>query len=321
MTARDKPLAILGATSRLARDFVLAEHARGQGDVRFALYARRPEAAAAFVAACALPGDWAIGALPDFAETTETARTAPFSGVVNFVGVGDPARAAAMGAQIFTATHDGDTLAMHHVRKFPATPYVFMSSGAVYGSDFAAPATATTAARLPINAITPEHFYAAAKLYTEVRHRAEAGLTLVDVRIFNVVSRRMDPASRFIVSDMARAVREATVFETVDAPMMRDYLGPEDLRALLQAALSAPVGFNGAIDAYSRAPISKRELVELFVSEFGMKAAWREPADVINATGAKPFYYSENRAAAVLGFQPRATSAEAVLAEMAAFLR
>ena len=110
------------------------------------------------------------------------------------------------------------------------------------------------------------------------------------------------------------------VFETVDAPMVRDYLDPDGMAALFRAALSAPDGFNGAIDAYSAAPIDKRALVALFEREFGMRTAWRAAADVVNATGPKPFYYSENRAAEALGYRPLSTSAEAVTTEMRALI-
>lgn len=316
-TPRSKPLAILGATSRIAQDFVLS---RGAEDRPFALYARRPAAVAAFLAEHDLPADWQAGSLPDFAAHTEDARIGPFCGVLNMVGVGDPAAARAMGAGIFSATQESDAVSLAHVRRFPATPYLFLSSGAVYGAEFQRPATAATPAWTPVNAMTPEHFYSVAKLYAEARHRAETELTIVDIRIFNYVSRRLDPNARFIVTDMARAAKSGAVFETVDAPMVRDYLDPPGMSALFDAALSAPPGFNGAVDAYSAAPIDKRALVALFEREFGMRAAWREAADIVNATGSKPFYFSENRAAGALGYRPLHTSAEAVTAEIAALM-
>ena len=311
-----RPIAVLGATSRLASDFLLSSAGTG---LCFALYARRPEAVASLLREHGLPPDWNGGTLTDFADHIRLSAQ-DFRAVLNFVGVGDPAKALRMGADIFEATLASDRLALDLLERAPGTPYVFMSSGAVYGTQFDAPAGAGTPAIIPINEMMPQDFYSVAKLHAEAVHRSCQGATIIDLRIFNYVSRWLDPDSRFIVSDMIRAVRQGSVFETADVPMYRDFLHPEGFRDLLMVCLAAPPGTNRPIDAYSRAPIAKRELLELMAAEFGMRYRFTEQPSLLNATGAKPFYYSQNCAAAELGYSPLYSSAEAIRAEVGAVL-
>ena len=302
----------VGATSRIAQDFVLSAHRKGR---TFGLYARRPEAVAAFLAAHGLPAAWARGTLEDFARAKS-----PFAGIVNCVGVGDPARARAMGADIFAATSSSDDLALAHLGHFPQVPYLFLSSGAVYGAAFDRPADADTHARLPVNALGAQDQYGIAKLHAEARHRALTGRTIIDLRVFNYVSRTLDCDARFLITDMVRAIRDSRVFETTDQPLVRDYLHPEDFCALALACLKAPAGTNMAVDAYSRAPIDKRALLALMAAEFGLRHRFVAAAAAVNATGAKPFYYSTSRAAAALGYAPTRSSAEAIREEVGAIL-
>jgi hypothetical protein len=114
---------------------------------------------------------------------------------------------------------------------------------------------------------------------------------------------------------MLRCVQMGEVFETSSEEIVRDYLEPEGLHALLAACLSAPMGTNRPVDAYSRAPIGKIELVELMARELGLEFRLTSGLQGINATGIKPHYYSLNRSASDLGYDPLFTSAEAILKE------
>lgn len=284
----------------------------------FALFARRPEAAEAFIAANGLPRTWTTGALSDFGPMSK--RIADAAGIVNFVGVGDPAKAKEMGASIFDATLESDALARGFIAERPGTPYVFYSSGAVYGTGFATPVDQDSPSSVPVNALEPQHFYTVSKLHAEATHRASFGDTILDLRIFNYFSRTLDLGARFLITDMLRCVAEGRVFETTDGAMTRDYIHPHDLCALMMALLAAPVGTNRPVDAYSAAPITKAELIDLFAQEFGLKTQIRTQVQTVNATGAKPEYYSLNRAAEALGYRPAYSSAQSVLIEGRAML-
>jgi nucleoside-diphosphate-sugar epimerase len=317
VTFPSKPLAILGATSHIAKDFVVNAH-RNFGTT-FSLYGRRPGVVADFISRHNFPRDWDVGTFSDFAAETNK-RVGRFGAILNFVGVGDPAKAKEMGAEIFSATWDSDQHALLYLERFPETPYIFASSGAVYGSDFNAPVTESSVATVPVNTLAPESYYGVAKLYAEARHRAIKNRTILDVRIFNYVSRTLDIDARFLITDIIAAIAGGELFRTTNQHMLRDYLHPEDFCSLVMACIAAPPGTNMPVDAYSRAPISKSELLTLSKDKFGLQFEFVDRAPTLNATGAKPFYYSENRVAETLGYRPRYSSAEGIAVEVSAIL-
>jgi nucleoside-diphosphate-sugar epimerase len=304
-----KTVAILGATSQLARDLVL----RMEPHYGLQLYARNTAAVENWIAGNLRGGN--VAAYP-YAEYGRHAHDA----VINFVGVGDPARAAEMGAAIFDVTHEFDALALAGLDANPERQYIFLSSGAVYGHAFSAPVDEQTMAAIPMNSLSPADWYGAAKLYAECRHRARQEHAITDVRVFNYFSRTQDLEARFFITDMVRAVRDGSVLTTSPLPMVRDYLHPQDFYQLVQRVLCGPRG-NRAIDCYSMAPVSKVDLLTAMEERFGLRHAAR--ADVtatVNATGAKPHYYSLQRVAASLGYQPEFTSLDTVMSETAAIL-
>lgn len=304
------PIAILGATSQLARDFVAEAARAGRMDLR--LFARRPEAVEQALRSQGLQARFPVFDLPAF-------RDQELGAIVNFIGVGDPAAAAAIGSGIFEITRITDELVLDYLRASPATRYVFMSSGAVYGDAFEAPVTTGSRAAIPVNKLGPQNYYGLAKLLAEATHRAQHDLTIVDLRIFNYVSRTLDQNARFLITDMVRAIRTQTIFETTDHALVRDYLDPPGLYGLVCAALNAPHGTNKPADAYTLAPITKAELLDL-MKAFGLRYRMVTSAAAINATGTKAFYYSNDRTASTWGYTPHATSADSILMEMASVL-
>lgn len=287
------PIAILGATSQIARDFAARF---GKPGTILHLFGRN-------------------------------AQTRPYSvfgqdkyaAIINFVGVGDPVRARQMGADIFAVTREFDLLALDYLRRHPDTRYIFLSSGAVYGHGFAAGVTADSLAKIPVNALQAQDYYGAAKLYAEALHRSR-GESIFDIRVFNYISRSMDLSARFLIADMVNAVRSRSVFQTTNRPLMRDFLHPADFCHLVECCLAAPPGGNMALDCYSQSPISKDEMVKLMAGDFGMKYEIVDASDVINATGDKPNYFSRNHRAASLGYAPAYSSHSAIREEVGAIL-
>lgn len=308
-----KPLAVLGATSTLACDFIRQGAARGD---RFALFARRPDAVRRFLQENGLPEEWLLGTFSDFSASEPDC----YGAVLNFVGVGDPAKAKEMGPLILTATLDADRIVLDYLKRSPETPYIFMSSGAAYGASFSRPASDATPALVPINDLTPQDYYGVAKLHAETVHRASAGYTILDIRIFSYVSRHLDIDARFLIADIVRCILQDQPLETSSQQLWRDYLHPEDFHALVKACIAAPPGTNRAVDAYSLAPIDKLSLLELMAGEFGLRYMFIDREGGIVATGAKLFYYSESRSAESLGYKPTRSSADAIREEVGAIL-
>lgn len=302
-------IAILGATSQIAGDLIrsLGEAGRHQ----LYLYARRPAALrpeGAAGAAIVHAGDYAsFAAGPDF------------DAVINFVGVGDPAAAARMGADIFDVTLQFDQLALGYVRAHPRCRYLFLSSGAAYGSRFPRPADRDTPAIVPVNQLAPQDWYGAAKLHAECRHRAHGDLPIIDIRLFNYFSASQDLGARFLVCDALRAIRDRTTLRTSAENIFRDYLHPEDFRRLVETLLDAAPA-NAVVDAYSRAPVDKFTLLAGLEERFGLAYEVAERAVGVNATGSKAHYYSLNTRAADFGYAPALSSLEGVVREAAVLL-
>ena len=135
-------IAILGATSQIAKDLLVAF--AKQDNHELVLFARRPEIVMPWLASVGLSGRYAV---KDFAAFSIDEH---FDALLNFVGVGDPAQAAAMGASIFDVTLKYDQLALNYLEHDPLCRYIFLSSGAAYGSSFDAPVNENTKAMVAI---------------------------------------------------------------------------------------------------------------------------------------------------------------------------
>lgn len=305
-------IAILGASSQIAKDLIQSLAAAGRSELL--LYVRDAHAAARWQQTRGL--DFPVMSYANYGHE-------PHDAVLNFVGVGDPQRAAQMGGAIFGVTQQFDDLALEQLRLHPQRRYIFLSSGAAYGSTFLQPATADTRASIPLNAVTPQDYYAVAKLHAECKHRSTPEFAITDLRVFNYFSRTQDLNARFFITDILRAIRDDQVLQTSAGDMVRDYLHPADFHQLVRRVLDAPAA-NRALDCYSAGAVAKADLLAHMQARFGLRyevaAATEQASPVVNATGAKPNYYSLNRQAAELGYQPAYSSIDGIGAETAIIL-
>lgn len=304
-------IAVLGATSQIARDLVVA--CAIDADIHLHLFARRPDVLGEWLTSAGLLGRYPVS---DFSELAQH----EFDAVINFVGVGNPAQLMVMGSSVFDTTVHFDEMVLEYLESHPACRYLFLSSGAAYGSNFAEPARRDTPAVIQINDLAAHEWYGVAKLHAECRHRAHPELHIIDIRVFNYFSRTQDINARFLVTDMLRAIRDKTVLKTSSEYIVRDYLHPSDFYRLVTSLLAAPAA-NAAVDCYSKAPIDKPGLLQAMQSEFGLRYEVTESHAAVNATGGKPHYYSMNKRAADFGYQPELDSLEGIIREATAMLR
>lgn len=298
-------IAILGATSQIARDLIASFSAAE--DTQLHLFARRPADVAKWLASAGLSGRYPADDFSVFAGHE-------FDAVINFVGVGNPAQALAMGKSIFDITLRFDELALDYLHTHPGCRYLFLSSGAVYGSVFNEPANRDTPAVVAINNLSPQEWYGVAKLHAECRHRAHPDYAIFDIRVFNYFSHTQDISARFLITDIVRAIRDKVVLKTSSDYIVRDFLHPADFHELVRALLSAPPA-NTALDCYSRAPIDKPSLLAAMQERFGLQYELSSAPVSVNATGSKTHYYSLNHRASDFGYRPALTSLEGVLLE------
>lgn len=305
-------IAILGATSQIAKDLVLSFSAENKHELT--LFARRPEAVMQWLASVRLAHQYAVANFDAFI------RASHFDAILNFVGVGNPAQATAMGASIFDVTFKYDEIALDYVRQHPQCRYLFLSSGAAYGTNFDEPVNKNTKAVVALNTLKPQDWYGMAKLHAECRHRSLPHLPIVDIRVFNYFSCTQDMSARFLITDIVRAISNRTVLKTSSEYIVRDYLHPSDFYQLVSALLCSPAA-NAAIDCYSRAPIEKPNLLDAMQKKFWLRYEITKAAASINSTGSKPHYYSLNTVAADFGYQPTLNSLEGITQEMEKILQ
>ncbi len=310
MNEGDTRIAILGATGHVGK--CLTDSLLHRGFLVTAVV-RDAERMNAF-----LRGIQPLGSQCEVRSFAEFA-TGEYDAIVNCVGVGTPAAVTASGADIFTLTEQFDGLAMDYLAAHPDTRYVAVSSGAAYGGDFAQPASEDTRAVVPINGIRSADYYGIAKLAAEAKHRAAAEFAIVDFRLFGLFSRHAYLDAGFFMCDVYRAITRGTTLAVGPEDIVRDYIAPSDMAALLVAVLDAAPR-NDVLDLYSALPARKFALLEDFSARYGLKYDVLGDPTENTATGVKPNYYSTNRRAASTGYQPSRTSLETLTEEIDALL-
>ncbi len=299
-------IAILGATSQIAKDLIVSLSENPA--YRLTLYARRLDAVANWLAHVGLSGRYPIKNYVQFSSTEER-----YDAVLNFVGSGNPAQTAAIGATILDVTYEFDNLALRYLADHPACCYIFFSSGAAYGGDFSKPAGEATQAQFQINDPRASDWYGLAKLFAECRHRALPDLHIIDLRVFNYFSYSADISARYLITDMLRAISASQVFSTSSTNIYRDYAGPKQILRIIECILSFRK-INTAVDCYTRAPIDKFSLLEAMSAKFGMQYEIVPEPTGLNATGIKTHYYTTStKALKLFSYDPQDTALEVVI--------
>lgn len=306
-----KSIAIVGASSQIAKDLI--RFMALDSAYQLLLFVRDTASMDAWLQEVGLAERCSVLVYSQYADN-------PHDAVLNFVGVGDPARAALMGADILDITSEFDSLILSELKKNPLRRYIYLSSGAVYGDSFSSPVGANSVATYPVNSMAAQNYYAIAKLHAEVRHRSLARLAIIDVRVFNYFSRYQSLNSRFMIADALNSIKTNTVLQTSPDGMSRDFLHPEDFYQLITCLLAAPAQ-NTVVDCYSAAPIEKFALLDAMSELFGLRYEEIPGLTVaVNATGMKTHYYSTNRKAAEFGYLPRYSSLDTIRLEASALL-
>ena len=297
-------VAILGANSQIAKDL----YPFFDSSFTLFLFCRNKLALSEWVQAQNLACAATVYGYDDFLG-------GEYGSIINFIGSGDPVKTEALAIDILEITHEFDSLAIKYLNLHPSCKYIFFSSGAVYGEVFQSPVNLDTSARLPLNHFTSQNYYGAAKLLAECRHRAYSTLRIVDLRIFNYFSSTQNIEARFLITDILRAIKSRSKLLVSPDQITRDFLHPMDLFQLIECVLSKQVG-NVVIDCYSKAPVTKFELLEAMQNKFGLDYMISAAgASIINATGKKTNYYSQNYLASSIGYQPIYSSLDGVIAE------
>jgi nucleoside-diphosphate-sugar epimerase len=247
-------VALLGARGQIARGLV--EDLPGEWQLE--LFSRDPQPPHPEAAVRGVPllpyGEFAAGS---------------YDLVINAAGPGDPSVHRAKGAEILRIAETFDNLVLDYLRIHPATGYVNLSTGAVYGKEYRA-ASGKPVYELNVGDLGSTNAYALAKLVAETKHRQEPALHVADLRVFGYFSRRMDLASGFFMAQVMEHLRGGREFHTGPADFVRDFIAPEDLAAHIVSLYEAGVP-NAYFDAVSARPVTKFEILEALGDRFGLR--------------------------------------------------
>jgi nucleoside-diphosphate-sugar epimerase len=245
-------------------------------------------------------------------EALDALHAEQFDLVINCIGAGDPARVRATGAALVSVTDFWDQRLLETMRD--DAKYVFMSSGAVYGTQFDAPVDADSQLCIPVNRLDEFSPYVFAKLSAEFRHRQLPSRHILDLRLFAYADRSIPGDGTFFLAELARSLRCRSTFATHASDFVRDYVGPEELFALISAWERAGAPSLPA-DVYTLAPVSKVQLLEEVQRRFDLDIQWTE-LPTSEASNLKSFYASNFKVAASFGYEPWRTSLDVVLATL-----
>lgn len=300
-------IAILGATSQIAKDLILSSSESDKFELW--LFGREPAAIEEWI------GEFTLSHVSQIQPYSNFAGDAEYDVIINFVGVGDPARAKEMGSEIFDITEKYDNMVLSYLDRHRETKYIFLSSGAIYGGGYQNPVDVDSIAKVDVNKLDSTQWYSVAKLNAEAKHRSRDSLSIIDVRVFNYFSHTQDMEARFLITDIVRAIRDKTVFETNSEDIIRDFITPPDFYNLIRAIIDAE-SINTAIDCYTKAPVSKSSLLSELEQDFNLRYLIQESCDSINATGLKLNYYSEAKAPKGIKFTPEDSSISGITREI-----
>jgi nucleoside-diphosphate-sugar epimerase len=247
-------------------------------------------------------------------------RNHTYEVLINCVGVGTLNKLNGNFSNYFTVCETYDNLTLSYLRdKRPETLYIGFSSGAVYGRNHSAPFEDGTCACIPVNHLQKEDYYGITRLYSEAKHRSFTGLNIVDLRIFSYFSRFNDLSDGYFITEIMDCILNNKQMITNGHRMVRDYLHPDDLFAMILACMQSHA-LNAAFDVVSASPVDKFELLDFFANEYGLKYVVSDVYCGNSATGTKNVYCSRYGAAVEVGYAPKYSSMDTVKQEAGCLL-
>lgn len=300
----NKCIAVLGANSHIAKGLI--NNYSDQGDNELFLFARSPGTLREFLKKT--PNiHYQILDYKDFGKHQ-------YDIVINCVGAGTPERVLEAGRNIFQLTKTYDDLVIQYLENNKKTIYFYFSSGVVHNESLNKYELPEDPFDLDIELIDEEDVYAMTKICAEKWHRSLSDLNIIDIRVFSYFSRFINLKSKFLITSVLQSVMDKKPFITHSRDIIRDYIHPADLFALIECCTKSNPG-NVAMDAYSQKPFSKFELLERFKQEYNLEYLLSDDFSIKNPTGDKDAFFSADRTAAKTGYVPIYSSIDSVMAE------
>jgi nucleoside-diphosphate-sugar epimerase len=296
----------MGATSHIAKGLI--DRFLLRGDDQLYLFTRSADKLQHFLSSIGRNNDGNYSIYRDYQDFASF----PYDVIINCVGVETRNKHNCDFTRYFNVTEEYDRVAIGYLlNRNPGALYISFSSGAVYGRGFSMPAEESSVNRLSVNQIIPEDYYGIARINAEAKHRAYCNLRIIDLRIFSYFSRYINLADGYFITDVMQAILHNKVLATDNNNIVRDYLHPDDLFAMIVKCIHAGK-INQAFDVNSSRPAPKQEILDYFASAYGLRYQKRFFSENASATGAKSNYYSSCTRASQIGYIPKFASLDAL---------
>jgi nucleoside-diphosphate-sugar epimerase len=301
----NRKIAILGSTSHIAKGLI-SNFLREKSD-GLCLYSRSSDKIVNFLGS--------VGKSPGVNCVVEEGYK-NFAGnqhdvIINCVGAGTPKKLQDNYSDWFTVTEEYDNMVIAYLRKNPDALYVNFSSGAVYGSGLVAPVSEDAGNSIRVNNISSENYYSIVRLNSETKHRSFGDLKIADVRVFAYFSRFIDLGSGYFMTDILNCILNKKVLETNTVNIVRDYVHPEDLFALIQKCMNSGK-VNTAFDAISTKPVGKSQILDYFSAKYSLKYKMVDSLNHASPNGMTTVYCSNYNRAASIGYKPVFSSMDTI---------
>lgn len=303
-----KKIAILGATSQIAKNLICYLHS----DNELFLFSRNVEIVSKFIISNKISYN-------SKSLSYDIFKDYDYDAVINCIGIADPKKQATNPYDSFLVTEYYDNLIINYLQKYTKCKYVNFSSGAVFGTDHNQGISDSSGFSIMPNYIKPNDAYRVSKLNSETKHRILSNYSIYDIRVFSFFSRYIDLGASFLITELVNSVITNRSFLTNENDIVRDFIHPLDLSNLVKLCINCDN--NLALDAYSLSPIKKSEIINLFKTEFNLKVEYSSEQKKISPTGLKSCYYSVNNLAEkIVCYKPKYSSLDCILEEANAIL-
>jgi len=303
-------IAILGATSHIAKGLLYNFNKNETNE--FFLFARSTGRLLEFLKSIDCGENFHLKGFEELSKER-------YDVIINCIGISSASDFKERVSSYFRLTEQFDNLVLDYINEHPDTLYINFSSGAVYGTDFSVPVDESSYSRWDINHISEADYYGIAKLNSEAKHRALKDMNIVDLRVFGYFSRFIDLKSRFLLSEIISCAKEGKEFVTTSDNIIRDYVHPKDLMLLIELCIDK-FSINNVFDVYSLKSVAKFEIIDYFISQYGLKCTVKDNIKISTVTGNKDNYCSNNRKAEGIGYNPEFTSMDSIIQESSVIL-
>jgi len=301
-------IGILGSFSHIAKGLI--NNFLQNGEFTLHLYTRSADRVCSYLESIGKTNDKSVVIYEGYNEFLKCS----YDVIINCVGVGTLNRLQGDYTKHFMVTEKYDNLVIEYLLKNSDSIYISFSSGAIYGRVFSAAVEENTMNSIRVNHVSAEDYYTITKLNSEAKHRSFKNLRIVDLRIFSYFSRFIDFKDGYFINEVIDCVLNKKVLLTDNVNIIRDYVHPEDLFTIIRKCIDTEK-INNAFDVTSAKPVEKREILDYFSLEYGLKYETNKPFNHVSPTGSKNIYYSKYNKALGIGYKPKFTSMDAIKQE------